>query len=119
MLKEHEGQAMDATVLDGLVGEVTGLKTTYFTKSMQVDSTQHPFLFEDPRNVSLEGMALPDVRIILKDGKTFYPAKKLLSIVGYNVTSNEQSIYIENPLRQFRFPKKELFYVYNDGNLMS
>lgn len=114
LLIDREGQAMDAAHLDELVGEVTGLKTSFFARSIQDDSVQHPFLFEDSRKVLLEGEALPDVRIILKDGKTFYPAKKLLSVAGYDVTSNERSIYIENELRQFRFPKKELFYVYND-----
>ena len=114
LLKVREGQAIDATVLDELVEEVTGFKTTYFKRSLQDNSARYPFLFEESRQVSLEGEVLPEVRIILKDGKTFYPAKQLLTIVGYDVKSNERSIYIENELRQFRFPKKELFYVYNE-----
>lgn len=114
LLKAREGQAVDATILDELVREVTGYKITYFSRSMQDDSHRYPFLFEEPREIALEGEVLPEVRVILIDGKTFYPAKKLLSAVGYEVTSNERSIYIENELRQFRFPKKELFYVYNE-----
>ena len=50
----------------------------------------------------------------MKDGKTLYPAKNILDLAGYTVTSNERSIYIENDIRKFRFPKKELFYVYNE-----
>lgn len=114
LLEAREGQAVDAAVLDELVLEVTGFKTKYFSRNMQDDSVRYPFLFEDPREVALEGEVLPEVQIILKDGMAYYPAKQLLSGVGYDVTSNERSIYIENALRQFRFPKKELFYVYND-----
>ncbi|MCG7334166.1 hypothetical protein MHZ95_02595 [Sporosarcina sp. ACRSM] len=114
LLEAREGQAIDAAVLDELVLEVTGFKTRYFSRNMQDDSVRYPFLFEDPREVALEGEVLPDVQIILKDGRAYYPAKQLLSGVGYDVSSNERSIYIENALRQFRFPKKELFYVYND-----
>ena len=105
---------MDEAVLDELIGEVTGFKTSYFKRNMKDKSGEHPFLFEDPREVVLDGTVHPEIRIILKDGKTFYPANELLSLVGYSVTSNERSIYIESPLRQFRFPKKELFYVYNE-----
>ena len=114
LLKDKQGHVMDEAVLDELIGEVTGFKTSYFKRNMKDKSGEHPFLFEDPREVVLDGTVHPEIRIILKDGKTFYPANELLSLVGYSVTSNERSIYIESPLRQFRFPKKELFYVYND-----
>jgi hypothetical protein len=114
LISDLSGQEINATVLDGLTGEVTGFKTSYFKRNSQGDTAIHPFLIEDPRKAHFEGEAFSDIRIILKDGKMLYPAKKVLSVAGYTVTSNEQSIYIENDFRKFRFPKKDLFYVYNE-----
>lgn len=113
-LLETAGQSVDATVLDDMIGKVTGFKTSFFKRNSQEGTALSPFLLEDTRQVRLEGKADPDSRVILKNGKTFYPAQQMLSQLGYSVTSNEQSIYIETDSRVFRFPKKELFYVYND-----
>ena len=114
LVSAKSGQEMNAAVLDDLVGEVTGFRTSYFKTVMQEETADRPFLFEDPRDIQIDGTSQTDIGIILKDGKTLYPAKKILSLIGYAVTTNEQSIYIENDSRQFRFPKKELFYVYNE-----
>jgi len=114
MLNNMTGQELDASVLDTLAGEVTGFKTSYFMKNIHDDTVAHPFLIEDPREIKFDGASTADIRIILKDGKTLYPAKKILNLAGYTVTSNERSIYVENSIRKFRFPKKELFYVYNE-----
>ncbi len=114
LLSDLSGQEINATVLDGLTGEVTGFKTSYFKRNSQGDTAIHPFLIEDSRKTHFEGQDFSDIRVIFKDGKTLYPAKKILNAAGYTVTSNEQSIYIENDIRKFRFPKNELFYVYNE-----
>ncbi len=114
MLNNMTGQELNASVLDALAGEVTGFKTSYFMKNIHDDTSAHPFLIEDPREIKIDGASTADIRIILKDGKTLYPAKKILNLAGYTVTSNKRSIYVENSIRKFRFPKKELFYVYNE-----
>lgn len=114
MLDNMTGQEINATVLNSLAGKVTGFKTSYFTKNIHDDTAFHPFLIEDAREIQFDGTSNPGIRVILKDDKTLYPAKKVLSLAGYTVTSNERSIYIKNDTRTFRFPKKELFYVYND-----
>jgi len=113
-LKEMTGQEVDATVLDRLAGNVTGFKISYFKRNIEESASSYPFLIEDSRKIHFEGSAFSDIQIILKDEKTLYPAKKILSLAGYNVTSNDRSIYIENKIRKFRFPKKDLFYVYNE-----
>ncbi len=113
-LEGMTGQEINATVLDALAGEVTGFKISYFTKNIFDDTAFHTFLFEDPREVKFDGVNTTGIRILLKDGKTLYPAKKILILAGYTVTSNDRSIYIENGTRKFRFPKKDLFYVYNE-----
>ncbi|KAA0966622.1 hypothetical protein FQ087_10470 [Sporosarcina sp. ANT_H38] len=114
MLNDSSGQEVNASVLDSLAGEVTGFKTSYFTKNIYDATAFHPFLIEDPRETKFEGASTTGVQLILKDGKTLYPAKKILNLAGYTIKSNDRSIYIENGTRKFRFPKKELFYVYNE-----
>lgn len=108
------GQDVSASILDDMVGEVTGFKTSYFKAAIAKETANHPFLFEDNREVQIDGKSYADIGVILKDGKTLYPAKVILNQIGYTITTNEQSIYIESDGRQFRFPKKELFYVYNE-----
>jgi len=114
ILHNMTGQELNASVLDAITGEVTGFKTSYFTKNVHDDKVAHPFLIEDPREIKFDGTSTKDIQILLKDGKTLYPAKKILNLAGYTVKSNERSIYVENSVRKFRFPKKELFYVYNE-----
>lgn len=108
------GQDVSASILDDMVGEVTGFKTSYFKTAIEKETANHPFLFEDTREVQIDGENYVDIAIVLKDDKTLYPAKSILSHAGYSIRTNEQSIYIESDSRQFRFPKKELFYVYNE-----
>ena len=108
------GQDVSASILDDMVGEVTGFKTSYFKTAIEKETANYPFLFEDTREIQVDGKNYTDIAIVLKDGKTLYPAKSILSHAGYSIRTNEQSIYIESDGRQFRFPKKELFYVYNE-----
>lgn len=108
------GQDVSASILDDMVGEVSGFKTSYFKTAIAKETANHPFLFEDIREVQIDGNNYADIAVILKDGRTLYPAMDILSQIGYSITTNEQSIYIESDSRQFRFPKKELFYVYNE-----
>ena len=114
VLNNMTGQELNASVLDALTGEVIGFKTSYFMKNIHDDTVAHPFLIEDPREIKFDGTNTTDIQILLKDGKTLYPAKKILNLAGYTIKSNERSIYVENSIRKFRFPKKELFYVYNE-----
>lgn len=109
-----EGKWIDATVLDGLIDKVTGFNTSFFTKNVQEDPAIYPFLFEDSREVKVDGKDNPNLKVILKDGKTLYPARMILSQIGFSVTSNNESMYIENSNRKYRFPEKEHFYVYNE-----
>lgn len=114
VLNNMTGQELNASVLDAIAGEITGFKTSYFTKNIHDDTTAHPFLIEDPREIKFDGTSTTDIRILLKDGKTLYPAKRILNLAGYTIKTNARSIYIENGIRKFRFPRKELFYVYNE-----
>ena len=113
-LKGLAGEAVDASVLDKLIGEVTGFGTSYYTKNSEEGTVFYPFLLEDPRNVLIDGKENPKIRLLLKDNKIFYPATEILELTGYTIRFNEQSLYIENEMRRFRFPLRDPFYVYNE-----
>ncbi|BAQ10407.1 hypothetical protein OXB_1936 [Bacillus sp. OxB-1] len=113
-LHKKTGEKMNGAALDDLIGEVTGFGTSYFEKSLKDGSADHPFLVEDLRTITLNGEALPELRVLLKDGKVLYPSKTILRKIGYTIASNERSIYIKSDQRNFRFPRKDPFYVYNE-----
>lgn len=112
-LKSFEGKSIDASILDDILEEVTGFATSFFKKNE--NNTQfYPLLLEDPRKVYVSGEENSEIAVILKDGKLYYPITSIMRQLGYDVSSNEQSLYIENEARKFRFPMKESFYVYNE-----
>lgn len=111
----QSGNKLNAKTLDKMIGVVTGYKTEFFARNGEGSRQPlHPFLIEDPRKVKVDSSVKPEIGVVLKDGKEWYPAREILSSMGYKVTSNKQSLYIENEVRKFRFPMKELFYVYNE-----
>lgn len=109
-----DGKLVDASILDEVVLEVTGYRTSYFSKNTTLDTAFVPFLLEDPRTVYIDGSESLDAAVILKEGKALYPATEIMRALGFEVKTNEQSLYIEGEGRKFRFPLKESFYVYND-----
>ena len=113
-IRNRRGQSIDAKFLDDLIGDVTGYKTSFIVKNNKAKTDFFPFLLEDPRKIKIAGADSSDVSPIIKEGKTLYPVTKIMQELGYKVSANKQSLYIENSLRNFRFPLNELFYVYNE-----
>ncbi|MHA6258597.1 hypothetical protein ACXYMX_01670 [Sporosarcina sp. CAU 1771] len=113
-LREMNGKVLNATILDELIEQITGYGSSYFTRNGQDTLGNYPFMLEDTRKVLVKGIEKPNIRVIIKDGRMLYPAKEVLSSSGYEMNSNEQSLYIGNVDRVFRFPLKELFYVFNE-----
>lgn len=114
ILRDNKGQEIDATYLDLLIGDTMDFKTSFISKNNNPGVAIHPFILEDRRKITLSGEEVSDVSPIIKDGKSLYPVTKIMRELGYDVSSNKQSLYIKNSLRSFRFPLKEKFYVYND-----
>lgn len=110
-MKEKE---LSAARLDAMMQEVTGYETDYFRQTLHGEKFSYPFLLLDPRKIVLDGADRPEAKVVIQNGKSYYPADSLLTGMGYEITSNEQSIYVESPKRNYRFSKIEPFYVYND-----
>lgn len=113
-LEEQYGESMNAEVLDGLIGEVTGYRTSFVERNRQLESGVFPFLLENPKEISVEGQGATGKYAVLKDGKTYYPIKEIMEALDYALSRNEQSLYIENAEHQYRFPVTGDFYVLND-----
>lgn len=113
-VEARKGEMMNASVLDDILQEVTGYQSSYFVKNNNIDKHLYPFLLEDSRQVSIDGEEHEDLAVILKDGKILYPATQIMQKMGFTIRSNEQSLYIEGSMGNFRFPMKEPFYVYNE-----
>lgn len=108
------GKKLTASEMDQTLSKILAFDTEYFTKTMNEQRYNYPFLLLDPRTVALDGKELPEAKIILQDGKSYYPAKEILTAMGYTIRSNANSIYIERPDQNYRFSKIEPFYVVND-----
>ncbi len=108
------GKKLTATEMDNMLSKILSFDTEYFKKTMHEQRYNYPFLVLDPRTVLLDGEEVPEVKVVLQDGKSYYPVEELLSKMGYAVRSNEQSIYIESSTRNYRFSKVQPFYVMND-----
>jgi len=112
-ISEIQEEPVSASLLDKTIEEVTGYKTSFLVKNNSADAF-YPLLFEDTRAVYIDGEESTDVAVIIKDGKVLYPGTKIMRELGFNISSNEQSLYMDGGDRSFRFPLKEPFYVYND-----
>lgn len=102
---------MDASKLDQLIGEVSGLRTTFVQKNRE---GSYPLLFEEPKIIHINGKAQENLRTIVVNNRTLYPAIEILTQNGYTLTITDQSIYIENDAEKFRFSLLDPFYVLNE-----
>ncbi|WP_313234344.1 hypothetical protein [Sporosarcina ureae] len=112
-VQEKIGKKLSSSDLDQSLSKILAFDTQYFHMTMKEQKYNYPFLLLDPRTVLLDGEEVPEVKVIVQEGTSFYPAEELLSKMGYSIRSNEQSIYFDGPNRTYRFSKLEPFYVMN------
>ncbi|PIC71706.1 hypothetical protein CSV77_00415 [Sporosarcina sp. P16b] len=113
-IQETIGKKISSSDLDRSLSKILAFDTHYFHKTMKEQRYTYPFLLLDPRTVWLDGEEVPEVKVLVQDGKSFYPAEELLSKMGYSIRSNEQSIYFDSPNRTYRFSKVQPFYIMNN-----
>lgn len=113
-LEDQYGEPMSAEEMDLLIEEVTGYKTSFFEKNRQSEERDYPFLLEDPKKIIVSGKETLEKHAILKDNRTYYPIKEVMEVLGYEVSWNEQSLYIGSAEKNYRFPTNSHFYVLNE-----
>lgn len=112
-IQERHGQALDAGVLTQVFEEVTGYQTSFFTKNSQLDGQTYPLLLESPQVIIVSGTDRLEKRAVVMNNQVYYPISVVMKKLGYTVTWNDHSLYIENGTRKYRFPMRDYFYVYN------
>lgn len=113
-IRANENEVLNANLLTEFFIEVTGFGTSFFEKNNQATDQPYPFLLQDVRGVYVAGEKRLEQGAIVKGGRTLYPVVGIMRELGYDVTWNEQSLYIESLAKSYRFPLKEKFYVYNE-----
>lgn len=110
-LEDKRGSKVDAATLDEVIGSIIGKGTSFVRKNKE---SVYPLLFEESRAVVVGGETVEELNIIIKDDRTLYPINKVLTRLGYEVSANNRSIYIENDMDKLRFSLRDPFYVLNE-----
>lgn len=114
-LQELEGKKVTSSVLDQLLSDILQLKTSYFQMNEANAKAVVPLMFEEKRDIYVNGQKVNNVKIILKDDMILYTANPLLKQLGYSSRIGKNGYYVQNESRSFRFPGEPYdFYVYND-----
>lgn len=113
-IRRFSGQVFNAKIMDELFEEVTGYRTTFFQKNNESADQKYQLLLEKPQDIIVaDGSKLNKPSMII-NGRVCYPIVEVMRSLGYDVSWNEQSLYIENASGKYRFPLNDEFYVFNE-----
>jgi len=93
---------LDFTILDQLLGDMKGLKTSFFSINKDENSELTPLLFMDPRKVIINDK-VTDVTIAYRQDKILFPFVDTLKAMGFRVDTEESTFYASNKTDQFTF----------------
>ena len=110
-LKEGSDEPLSATRFDALVGEVTDASVDYASQTIAGNEPEE-LLFKEEKVVVVKGEEVATVEPLMIQGKRYYPARMLFNAFGYDVSSNEQSLYLNRSDQEYRFSFIDPFYVY-------
>ena len=113
-IRANENDVLTAKLLTELFVEVTGFGTSFFEKNRQATDQLYPFLLKDAKSIFVAGEKRIEQGAIVREGRTLYPVVEIMRALGYDVTWNDQSLYIDSTEKNYRFPLKQKFYVYNE-----
>lgn len=111
-LIELEGKEITGKLLDEQLSNVFGKQIEYFTVNLQTDELKS-FYFVDHRKVFVNSTYNKELKVIFYEGEVLYSADELLTSLGYEVQFGKNGYYVNNEIRQYRFPMGYGFYVYN------
>ncbi|MDW0111888.1 hypothetical protein QT711_01730 [Sporosarcina saromensis] len=111
VLMNKRGGQIDAAGLDGMIGELKGMSTSFVQKNV---NESFPFVFEETREIVLNGKEQEGIPVVMKGKQTLYALNALLTAMGYEVSSNERSIYVQGTQEDYRFSLRDPFYVHNE-----
>lgn len=112
-LVKLQGKKVNADVLDNLLSDILEKHTNYFSLNESTKEV-YPFLFNDNRNLFIDGILVEDVNVIFKDNLVYYTARPLFAHLKYKTNAGENGLYVENNSNKFRFPINYKFFMYNN-----
>lgn len=108
-----KGNNVSPAILDEELSAVFGEYTQYLSMNADAEET-YPFMFNDKRDVYVNGVLKEEIDVILQEGKVLYTADALLREIGYTTSLGPNGYYVNSDTRLFRFPNAEHgFYVFN------
>lgn len=112
-LDNLKGKKVSPAILDEELSAVFGAHTEYLSMNVDAEET-YPFMFNDKRDVYVNGVLTEEIDVILQEGKVLYTADALLRNIGYTTSLGPNGYYVNSETRVFRFPNAEHdFYVFN------
>ncbi|MGM9944096.1 MAG: RNA polymerase II [Lysinibacillus sp.] len=112
-LEDLKGKTVSPAILDEELSAVFGVHTEYLSMNVDAEET-YPFMFNDKRDVYVNGVLTEEIDVILDEGKVLYTADALLRNIGYTTSLGPNGYYVNSETRVFRFPNAEHdFYVFN------
>ena len=112
-IENLKGKTVSPTILDEELSAVFDVHTEYLSMNVDAEET-YPFMFNDKRDVYVNGVLTEEIDIILHEGKVLYTADALLHDIGYTTSLGPNGYYVNSETRVFRFPNVEHdFYVFN------
>lgn len=110
-LKAGSDEQLSAARFDALVGDVTNASVDYASQTIAGNEPEE-LLFKEEKVVVANGEEVPTVQPLTIQGKRYYPARMLFNAFGYEVSSNEQSLYLNRSDQDYRFSFIDPFYVH-------
>ena len=112
-IENLKGKTVSPSILDEELSGVFDVQTEYLSMNVDAEET-YPFMFNDKRDVYVNGVLTEEIDIILHEGKVLYTADALLHDIGYTTSLGSNGYYVNSETRVFRFPNVEHdFYVFN------
>lgn len=112
-LQALKGKEVSPLILDDILSDVLGAKTTFFTRNA-TSETFFPIVEEDTRGVYVNEVRIDELAAILYNDRVYYAAQPLLTELGYEASAGTNGYYVNNHEVSYRFPITQLFYVYNE-----
>lgn len=89
-------------MLDQILGDIKGLKTSFFSINKDEESEFISLLFMDARKFIINGNTT-NIKIVYSDDKVLFPFIETLEAMGFEVKTEDSTFYAKNKNEQYTF----------------
>ncbi|HYK74669.1 MAG TPA: hypothetical protein VEV44_16360 [Pseudoneobacillus sp.] len=98
--------------LDQILGEVKGLKTSFFQKNIEANSNV-PLYFMETKLVNFKEEKEKKAELIYMDSKRLYPIETMLSIIGYKISQVDDKLNLNKKSFYYQFDLNHNLFLFN------